>query len=106
MEVLVQTIAKITEEKGYYIVFLDINGNEFELENITFGRRLFNYRVSNSNPILRSVLIYYGTCNILIPNEDGTIGHFMRHILMNELNGNWVLADDPELQNNFNEEPI
>lgn len=106
MEVLVQTIAKITEEKGYHNVFIDINGIEVELENIMFGRRLFNYRINSDNPILRAVLTYSGTCNILIPNQDGTMGYYARHILNNGLNGNWVLADDIELERNFTEESI
>ena len=106
MEVLVQSQPKITEEKGYHIIFLDVNGTEIELNNICHGRRPFNYKVNRINPVLRSVLTYYGTCNILDTNDDGTISYNPRHILKNELNDNWILADDTELINNFTEEPV
>jgi hypothetical protein len=106
MEVLVQTQPKITEEKGYHIVFLDVNGEELELNNITFGRKLHNYRVNSNNPVLRSVLTYYGTCNLISTNDDGTNSYQPRHILNNDLNGHWVLASDEELRENFTEEPI
>lgn len=103
MEVLVQTIPKITEERGYHIMFIDINGDEYELENITFGSKAHNYKFSGNINFLHNTLVYYGECNILIPQDDGTIGRFRRNILSDGLTGKWILIDDEELNNSFDE---
>tara|TARA_R100000951_G_scaffold94305_1_gene82999 strand:- start:3144 stop:3470 length:327 start_codon:yes stop_codon:yes gene_type:complete len=105
MEIIVDTQMRIGED-GAYTAFIDFNGNEVILKEITFGYKPNFYDLNYPNPVINARCKFQGNCNLETTNEDGTVGLALRNILTNTLNQNWYLVTDEELENMFEETDI
>lgn len=100
MIILVKELNNENKENANRI-FLGHDKNQYELEKISLVFDEKVYKFKSKVDILRKECSLSGTCNLVEIQEDGIFKYSYKNILVDNLNGNWILVDDKELNKHF-----